>query len=128
MPGILFGVFLVLHGLVHLLYFGQSARLFELQPGMIWPDGSWVFAKLPGNDRTRMIANLACLLSATGFVTGGIGYVMKQSWWHPVIIGASIFSAMFLLLFWDGSFQKLADKGGIGLLINLLILVLSVLS
>ena len=33
-------VFIVLHGLVHLLYFGQSRRLFELQPGMAWPE-SW---------------------------------------------------------------------------------------
>ena len=32
-----FGVFIVLHGLVHLLYFGQSARYFELKPGMVWP-------------------------------------------------------------------------------------------
>jgi hypothetical protein len=29
---IIFGVFIVLHGLIHLLYFGQSRRLFELQP------------------------------------------------------------------------------------------------
>jgi hypothetical protein len=29
------GVFIVLHGLVHLLYFGHSRRLFELQPGML---------------------------------------------------------------------------------------------
>ena len=32
---ILFGIFLILHGLVHLLYAGQSSRLFELQPGMV---------------------------------------------------------------------------------------------
>ena len=30
---ILFGVFIILHGFVHLLYFGHSARYFELQPG-----------------------------------------------------------------------------------------------
>ncbi len=31
---LIIGVFLVLHGLVHLLYAGQSARLFELQEGL----------------------------------------------------------------------------------------------
>ncbi len=31
------GAFIVLHGLVHLLYAGQSRRLFELRPGMVWP-------------------------------------------------------------------------------------------
>jgi hypothetical protein len=31
------GIFLILHGLVHLLYYGQSARRFELAPGLTWP-------------------------------------------------------------------------------------------
>ena len=30
------GVFLILHGLVHLLFAGQVLRFFELRPGMIW--------------------------------------------------------------------------------------------
>jgi len=37
-------LFLILHGLVHLLYLGQSRCLFELQPDMEWPDD---FARLP---------------------------------------------------------------------------------
>ena len=50
MATVIFGVFLMLHGLVHLLYLGQSQRFFELQPGMTWPDGpgrsrdSWAMA------------------------------------------------------------------------------------
>jgi len=39
------GIFLILHGLVHFLYAGQSIRLFELQAGMIWPDASWALSK-----------------------------------------------------------------------------------
>ena len=38
---VLAGVFLALQGAVHLLYLGPSARLFELQPGTIRPEGSW---------------------------------------------------------------------------------------
>lgn len=56
---IIAGVFLVLHGLIHLLYFGQSARLLELQSGMIWPDGSWIFSKLLGDNGTRTLAAVA---------------------------------------------------------------------
>jgi hypothetical protein len=37
---IVFGILLLIHGLIHLLYSGQSARRFELQPGMVWPDGA----------------------------------------------------------------------------------------
>lgn len=46
-------VFIVLHGMAHLLYFGQSRRLFELQAGMVWHDGSWAFSKFLGEDATR---------------------------------------------------------------------------
>ena len=113
----------MLHGLVHLLYFGQSWRLFELQPGMVWPDGSWAFSKLFGNEITRLLASISCVLAAIGFVAGGIGIPVMQTWWRPVVVGSAAFSAVIIVLFWDGVAQKLADKGGIGLLINLAILV-----
>ena len=118
-----FGVFIVLHGLVHLLYFGQSARLFELRPGMVWPDGAWTFSKLLGDEATRILASIACVLAAIGFVAGGIGLLVSQTWWQPAVVASAAFSAIIFILFWDGKVQNLDDKGGIGLLINLAILV-----
>ena len=120
---IIFGVFIVLHGLVHLLYFGQSRRLFELQSGMVWPDGSWAFSRLLGDEATRILASISCVLAAIGFVAGGTGILVRQAWWRPVVVGSAAFSAVILILFWDGKMQKLADKGGIGLLINIAVLV-----
>ena len=117
------GVFIVLHGLVHLLYFGQSWRLFELQPGMVWPEGSWAFSKLLGDEATRILASISCVLAAIGFVAGGTGILVRQAWWRPVVVGSAAFSAVILILFWDGKMQKLADKGEIGLLINIAVLV-----
>jgi len=120
---IIFGVFIVLHGLVHLLYFGQSRRLFELQPGMVWPDGSWAFSKLLGDEATRLLASISYVLTAIGFVAGGTGILVRQAWWRPVVVASAAFSAGIIILFWDGELQKLDDKGLIGLLINLAILV-----
>jgi len=117
------GAFIVLHGLVHLLYFGQSRRLFELQSGMVWPDGSWAFSKLLGNEATRTLASIFCILAAIGFVAGGAGILVGQAWWRPVVVGAAVFSAVGFILFWNGKTQKLHDQGGIALLINLAILV-----
>jgi hypothetical protein len=117
------GAFIVLHGLVHLLYFGQSWRLFELQPGMTWPDGSWTFSKLVGDEATRLLASICCVLAAIGFVAGGLGILVRQAWWRPLVVGSAAFSAVIFILFWDGGMQKLDDKGGIGLLINIAILV-----
>jgi hypothetical protein len=117
------GVFMVLHGLVHLLYLGQSARYFELQPGMLWPDGSWAFSKLLGDDTVRLLANILLVLAAIGFVAGGAGVFVERAWWRPVVVGTAAFSAVVFVLFWDGGLQHLHDKGGIGILINLAILV-----
>jgi hypothetical protein len=117
------GVFIVLHGLVHLLYFGQSQRLFELQPGMVWPDGSWAFSRLIGDERTRLLASASCVLAAIGFVAGGAGILAGQAWWRPPVVGSAAFFAVMLILLWDGQMQSLDDKGGVGLLINLAILV-----
>ena len=122
MPRIIFGVFIVLHGLVHLLYFGQSRRLFELRPGMLWPEGSWAFSKSLGDEITRFSASISCVLAAAGFTAGGIGILVSQAWWHPVVVGSTVFSSVIFILFWDGKMRKLDDKGGIALLINTAIL------
>ncbi|MBN2348884.1 MAG: hypothetical protein JXJ22_08615 [Bacteroidales bacterium] len=123
MMNIFFGIFVLLHGLVHLLYFGQSRRLFELQPGLKWPEDSWVFSKFPGNNTSRLLAGICFLIVAAGFVTGGIGIMVSLSWIRPLIIGSAIFSSLLYILFWDGDTQKLADKGGVGILINIAILL-----
>jgi hypothetical protein len=96
---VLAGVILVLHGLVHLLYFGQSVRRFELQPGMTWPDGSWAFAKLLGNNGTRTLASIFCILAATGLVIGGVGIIFGLPWWRTVVVATAAFSGMLYILF-----------------------------
>jgi len=117
------GVFIVLHGLVHLLYFGHSRRLFELQPEMAWPDGSWVFSRLLGDETTRLLASNSCILAAIGFVAGGAGILVGQAWWRPVVMASAAFSAVILILFWDGELQKLDNQGAIAILINMAILI-----
>jgi hypothetical protein len=62
-------------------------------------------------------------LAAIGFVAGGAGILIRQNWWRPVIVGSAAFSAVIIILFWDGKKRKLDDKGGIALLINIAILV-----
>jgi len=117
------GVFIVLHGLVHLLYFGQSRRLFELQSGMAWPDGAWAFSRLLGEGATRWLAGISCVLAALGFVAGGAGILLGQAWWRPLVVASAVFSTAIFLLFWDGTRRRLDNQGAIAILINLAILV-----
>ncbi len=123
MARIAFGVFMVLHGLVHLLYMGQTARYFTLQPGMVWPDGSWVFSRLLGDEACRTLAGVACALAAIGFVAGGTGILAGQRWWHPLVVASAAFSAVVWILLWNGQWQRLSDQGAIAILINAAILV-----
>ncbi len=124
MWNIILGIFLILHGGVHLLYAGQSGRYFELRPGMTWPDGSWLFSKLLGDEATRLSATISLALVALGFIVGGAGLFFRQEWWRPAVIGATALSVLIFILLWDGRFQALDAKGGVGLLIDLAILAL----
>ena len=117
------GGFLILHGLVHLLYFGQSWRIFQLQPGLLWPDGSWVFSRLLGNDPTRVVASFSLVMAAIGLVVGGIAILVGQAWWQPVVVGSLIFSSILYLVMWNGRIEWLSDQGVIGVLINIAILI-----
>lgn len=116
------GIFIILHGLVHLLYLGQSQRVFELQPGMTWPDGSWTLSKLVGDEATRSLASALCVLAAIVFVAGGIGLLAKWSLWRPIVLSGAVLSTMVYLLMWNGKLKGLDNQGGIGILINLAIL------
>ena len=117
MAHVILGVFIVLHGLVHLLYFGQSRRLFELQPGMQWPDASWIFAKLSGNTIARDISSLVLLLITVGLVAGGVGVLARQPWARWVVVAALAVSALLFLVMWDGTGQRLDQQGGFAILI-----------
>ena len=118
------GVFLILHGLIYLLYLAHSRKLFELVPGLAWPENSWAFSTLLGHETTRLLACILCGLAAIGFVAGGAGVLSGQTWWRPIVISTAIFSSVIFLLLWDGGLQKLADQGGVGVLINIAIIAL----
>ena len=120
---IILGIFFLLHGMVHLLYAGQSLRRFELQPGMTWPDGAWLFSKLLGDETIRLLAAILLTLAALGFAAGGLGLFLRQDWWRPIAIGTAVFSSGIFMLLWDGKLRDLPGKGGVGLLINLAILI-----
>ena len=116
-------VFLVLHGLVHLLYFAQSARFFELKPGMIWPAGSWALSRILGDNGTRALASALCVLVAAGFIVGAAGLLSSQSWWSAPVVASAVVSAVLFLLCWNGQLQNIDGQGAVGLVLDMLILI-----
>lgn len=120
--GLTAGVFILMHRLVHLLYSGQSRRLYELRAGMAWPGGSWAFSALLGDEATRSLASALYALAALGFVAGSAGMLAGQARWRLVATGLAAFSAIIVALFWDGKLHRLDDQGVIALLINTAVL------
>jgi uncharacterized membrane protein YkvI len=120
----IFGIFTILHGLVYLVYVGQSQRIFELRPGMLWPDESWLFSKLFNVQVIRWLASITFVMVAAAFVTGGFGFIFEQDWSLPTLLWVSVLASLMTILFWDGKFRKLDDQGGLGILLNLVIIVL----
>lgn len=55
------------------------------------------------------------------FVIGGVGVLARASWGNVVLVTAAIFSSVIILVFWDGKFEQLPDKGFVGILINILV-------
>lgn len=119
----LFGVVVVVHGLIHLLYLGQSMRLFELQPDMTWPDGAWLLSRLFGIGGTRSVVSVACAVAALGLLVGGVGLFAGLAWGRTLVVAASALSVVFYFLAWDGTLQEVDNQGGIGLLISAALLV-----
>lgn len=120
---VLTGIFIVMHGLVHLWYVTLSQGWVKFQADMGWTGKSWLFTNLLGDQPARTFASLAYTLAAIGFVAGGIGIFSQQDWLRPFLIGSAAFSSALILLFWDGSGEMLVQKGLLGLLINLAVLV-----
>jgi hypothetical protein len=123
MAQILFGVFVLLHGLVHGLYFGHSRRFFELQPGLTWPDGSWAFSGLLGEAGTRNLANVVLIVIAVAMIAGGIGIAVRQEWARTLTVSAAALSIVLYAALWNGQANHLDAQGLVGIVISAAIIV-----
>jgi hypothetical protein len=121
--GVFFGVFLVLHGWVHLVFGGHSLGMFQLRPGLTWPDGSWALRSWLGPTAIRRAATVACVLAALGFVVAGVALVLDAEWWRDAALASAAFSSLAFVLLWDGTRRRLADQGALGVLINVAVVV-----
>jgi hypothetical protein len=125
---LIFAIFLILHGFVHLLYAGQSQRLFELRPNLTWPDGSWLFSPRLGDRFVRRLATIALLMVAVGFAAAGLGLLFSQGWWHSFAAASALFSTAIFVACWDGTRQRLDEKGWVGVLIDLAIVAAALIN
>jgi len=120
---IVFGVILMLHGLVHLWFVTLAVRWVAFQPDMGWTGRSWFLTPTLGEGPARIVAAVFLSIAAATFVFGGIAVLGQVPWWRPALVLAAILSTVVLLLVWDGGTEMLIQKGLIGVVINVLVLI-----
>lgn len=123
MTRFLAGLFIILHGLVHLWYFTLSRGLVEFKPDMGWFGESWLLRGVLGDSTTRTLAAALYLVATIALVVSGLAIFLRAEWWQPLLLGSAVISVATILLFWDGEMQYIVQKGLLGLLIGVAILV-----
>lgn len=69
------------------------------------------------------MAGTLCLLAMIGFIISGIELLTNHPNQYILAVGSALFSVFLYVLFWNGRYEQLSDQGGIGVFINLLIIV-----
>lgn len=120
-----YGVALVLaaHGLVHLLYVGISQGWVEDDEAMGWNGRSWLLSRLLPEATVLTLGSALYVVVTAGFVVGAVGYLLGTAWTTSVLVGSAALSAATILLMWDGSLAKVVDKGLLGVVIDLVVVV-----
>ncbi len=95
---ILFGVFLVGHGLIHIMGFITQWKIATI-------DGLAYRTTILGGHIDLgtigiRIEGLFWLPAIIGFAAGAIGLVRHRPWWRPVILVTTLFSLVICILGW----------------------------
>ncbi len=111
-------VFVVLHGLVHVLGFIVYS-LGLVTPAIVYKttllNGTWDVGAAG-----IFSYGLLWLLPIVGFVVVGIGLLLRTTWWRPVMLTVSLFSLVLTTLDWQDAY--------LGTLINLAIIGIVVMT
>lgn len=101
---ILFGLFLMAHGLIHASYLSPAPAPTPGAPQ--WPfamERSWLIAGLGiGVGPVRVVGTLLVVAVVFGFVLAGLawlGIVVPQAWWPGIIVGSAAASTVLMTMF-----------------------------
>lgn len=121
------GIFLILHGLVHLWYVVLSFGMVKFQEDMGWTGKSWIFSSLLPETTIHILSGILFVLSTLLFLISGVGLLANFSGLRAILLISAVFSTLVIVLFWDGQTNMLVQKGIIGVLINIMVIFLTII-
>src|SRR3712207_1451541 len=102
MVRLLFGSFLIAHGLIHAAIWLPQAfdvRTAADPTAPFDPGHSWMLSGI-GNDGVRWLSVGLAVVATLAYVMAGAGLFAHQAWWRTLTLGATTASlALFLIYF-----------------------------
>jgi len=119
----LLGIFILLHGWVHIWYVLLARRWVEYRPEMGWDGQSWLLSGALGDAALRGLATVLYTLAAVAFTVAAVGVFAAAGWWRTVVLLAAALSTVSIVAFWDGGSASIVQKGLLGLFVNIGLIV-----
>jgi hypothetical protein len=117
------GAVITLHALVHFWFIALALRLLEYKPEFGWTTRSWLFTSLLGDEITRKFAAVLLFIVMGAMAVGGVAFIFSAGWARPLLIASAAASILVLVLFWDGSFAGIVQKGLVAFLLDAAIIL-----
>ena len=112
------GIFLILHGLVHLLYVALTQN-WIIDSDIVWNEESKLLSRFISDSELSILGLIAYAIAIISIIVSGAGLMIGAGWWKYLLTISAIYSSTMFLLFWDGQLRHLPDKGFIGIAINI---------
>jgi hypothetical protein len=98
---IIAAIFLILHGLIHLIGFLVPWGLVKIDS---FKYGTTILAgKIDLGETGIRIVGLLWIVGAIGFVIAGIGLWMVLPWWFTLLMAVTLYSLVLCILGWPDS-------------------------
>lgn len=117
-------LFVFLHGLAHMVYTALASGWIPAAEGVEnWTGTPWLLSRTLSTQGTRGAGPIIFTALTVVFVIAAAGLALRQRWATTWVAVAAVASCGALLAFWDGNLQSLTEKGVVGLIINIILLV-----
>lgn len=116
---------IICHGYVY-IPLGTFMLDEQLKQQKEWRIHSWLFSKNISQEVLKSIVRVTHILTGIVIISGGIAFgfsYSKPELWRSLLIAGSLAGIAVFTIFGDGKFKFFVQEGGIGMFINLMILV-----